>query len=770
VSTPNNLPADLTSFVGREPQLAELRRLLRHARLITLTGPGGAGKTRLAVRLAAEQLTRHPDGVWLVDLSALGDDRLLEHTVASISGVKEEAKLPVIDALAKGLGGKHVLIVLDGCEHLVDSCAALASRLLGSCPELHILATSREPLGVPGEVIWRTPSLTIPRLEDAGHPELVLESEAIRLFVERARLSRPDFQLDGPASIALAQICTRLEGIPLAIELAAGLAGVMTLQEILERLRDRFRLLTGGNRGALPRHQTLRQAVDWSYGLLTPAEQALFARLALFTGGFDIAAAEAVAGGAPVEADQVLPILSRLVNKSLVVAEPARPQTTRYRMLDTIREYAFEKLQQGGDADWRNRHANYFLEWCRATSKELGSGEQLQALRRIDEEQANIRLALDWMLSEQPDGALQLAAAMGQYWFMRRHLSEGMQWLRRALEVESSSPNVRAAVLLSYARLSRRHGEYEATRKLAEECAALSRQLGLTSELARSLTLIGMVTSHSGDLTGAGPYFNESLELMRRGGDRLGIAGSLNNIALLTSAQGNHEAAQRMVQEAIEVAEGIGDRFAIAGVLDTVARIAIRLGGYAEARRDYMRALVISAELEDVMNVADCLDGMALIAQHDGEAARAVRLIAAAHQIRTSTGGETNPEWSLEVNEGLAAARARLKAHAADEAWQKGAALSMQDAVRFAIGETAEPLRDGSPLSDREKQVARLIADGLTNGEVAERLRIADRTVDAHVEHIRNKLGLRTRAQIAVWTHERLGSSPEGSTEIARKK
>jgi predicted ATPase len=249
VATPNNLPAELTSFVGREPQLAELRRLLRKSRLITLTGPGGAGKTRLAVRLAAGLLDRHPDGVWLVDLSALGDDSLLEHTVASICGVKEEAKLPVIDALAKGLGGKRAVIVLDGCEHLVDSCAALAGRLLGSCPELHILATSREPLGVPGEVIWRTPSLTIPRPQDAGHPELLLESEAIRLFVERATLSRPDFELQASSSSALAQICARLEGIPLAIELAAGLAGVMTLQEILERLRDRFRLLTGGNRG-----------------------------------------------------------------------------------------------------------------------------------------------------------------------------------------------------------------------------------------------------------------------------------------------------------------------------------------------------------------------------------------------------------------------------------------------------------------------------------------------------------------------------------------
>ena len=371
MTTPNNLPAELSSFVGREPQLADLRRLLRKSRLITLTGPGGAGKTRLALRLAADVLDRHPDGAWLVELVPLGDAGLLEHTVASACGAREESGRPMVEVLVERLEGRRALLILDGCEHLVDACANLASRLLRSCPTLTILVTSREPLGVQGELTWRTPSLSLPRIQDADHPEVMLQSEAVRLFAERARLNQPEFELNRAISQAVAQICTRLEGMPLAIELAAGLARIMSIEEILERLRDRFRLLTGGSRTAVPRHQTLRQAVDWSYGLLSPAEKALLARLALFAGGFDLAAAEAVASGEPIDAETVLPLLSRLVDKSLVAAETADPQRTRYRMLDTIREYAIEKLQQSGETDGRGRHAGYFLDWCTRAASEL---------------------------------------------------------------------------------------------------------------------------------------------------------------------------------------------------------------------------------------------------------------------------------------------------------------------------------------------------------------------------------------------------------------
>lgn len=755
---PNNLPAELTSFVGREPQLAELRRLLHRSRLITLTGPGGAGKTRLALRLATESLDRYKDGVWLLDLAPIGDGRLLEQTLASAAGVKEETKRPLLDVLVDVFGPAHALIVLDGCEHIVDACAQLAGQLLRSCPKLTILATSREPLGVDGELTWRTPSLTVPRLEDAGHPELLLESESIRLFVDRARLSRSDFELDVSGSAALAQICARLEGIPLAIELAAGLSGVMTLDAILDRLRHRFRLLTGGSRTALPRHQTLRQAVDWSYGLLSPTEQAMFARLGVFAAGFDLDAAEAVVHGDPVAREDVLPILSRLVRKSLVVADAGRPGATRYRMLDTIREYAQEKLQQSGEAEWRSRHSDYFVSWSKDASKQLVSLEQVTWLRRFDEEQANLRLALEWSLAEQPDNALRLAAALGTYWWMRRNLRESFEWLTRALDVPTAHRDLRATALIARARLSRRHGEYESARRDAEESAAIARELGLKADLARALAVLGIVASHFGDSKRAFECFSEARDLALELGDSERLAASLNNLALVESATGNNSGALATVVDAARAADQSGDRFLKANILHTVGQIHFRLGKRADARRHFEEALAMSSEFEDTMSIADCLEGLALVAESEGDPRRMLTLTSAAEALRAITGAQRVAELAHDVLAGQAKARAAISQAAAEAAERHGARMRVDEAVSFALGRTSTVQRNGSTrLTDREIQVARLIASGLTNGEAAARLRISERTVDAHVEHIRNKVGLRTRTQIAVWAKERLG-------------
>lgn len=760
MATPNNLPAEISSFVGREPQLAELRRLLHRSRAITLTGPGGAGKSRLALRLASQSLDKYPDGVWLIDVAPIAEARLLENSLAAACGIKEDSTRPLIDVLSDGLAPRRTLIVLDGCEHLVDSCAELADRLLKSCPKLSMIATSRETLGIAGEVIWRTPSLTIPRAEDAGRPELLMESEAIRLFVDRARLSRSDFELQRVDTIALAQICTRLEGIPLAIELAAGLLGVMSLGEILERLGHRFRLLTGGSRTSLPRHQTLRQAVDWSYGLLDRGEQALFARLAVFAGGFDLAAAEAVVHGEPIGLDDVLRLLSRLVQKSLVVADPGRLRVTRYRMLDTIREYALEKLQQVGEAEWRRRHADYFTTSIVYTVAMLMGAEQVAAIRRIDEEQPNIRLALDWGLSEQPESALRLAAAMGQYWWMRRSFSEGLDWLQRALSVKTSRSDLRAAALVARARLSRRIGDYSSAMVEAEEGARLARELDSPTVLARAVTILGIVASHRGDLEEALEHFQESGRLAEAAGDLERTSSSLNNVALIESALGQQEVAVRHVEAALAAADQTGDKFQRANILDTMGRINFRLGRYDVAQEGWREAILVSSEFEDSMNIADCLEGYALLAMAANNAARNVVLIAAADSIRAATGAERTAEWAVEVDESHAKARARLGSAAADAARARGAAMSVAQAVAFAVGAPTEDRRsDGSRLTGREAQVARLIAEGLTNGEVGGRLGISQRTVDAHVEHIRNKVGLRTRAQIAVWARERLGTA-----------
>ena len=758
MTTPNNLPAELSSFVGREPQLAELRRLLRKSRLITLTGPGGAGKTRLALRLSTEVLDRHPDGAWLVDLAALGDARLLEQTVASACGILEERHRPVVEVLIEGLADRNVLIILDGCEHLVEACADLGGRLLRSCPKLTVLATSREPLGVPGELIWRTPSLSLPTLEESGRPELMLESEAVRLFVERARLSRPGFELDDSSTAsAVAQICRRLEGIPLAIELAASLARVMSIEEILERLKDRFRLLTGGSRTALPRHQTLRQAVDWSYGLLSSEEKALLERLALFAGGFDLAAAEAVAPGEAT----ALPLLLRLVDKSLVVAEAADPAHTRYRMLDTIREYAIEKLQQSGETEGRRRHAGYFVDWSGRAAYELSSRDQARWLKRVDDEQGNIRLALDWCLAEQPDDALRLVAAMGPYWMMRGHIAEGLGWLDRALELHTSTLPARPMALLARARIRVRHGELAAAKGDAEETLELSRRLGIGHDVSSAaLTVLGVLSAITDDRGTADRFHEQALEMAIRAGDHRRIASCLNNLALMASARGEHDVARARLEDAVAEAKGTGDIFLMGQIIDSLGVATFRSGDRAAAHVHFADSLKIGLEFEDTFTLANSLEAVALMAFIEGDANLTVQLMAAANGLRAAVGGEPTPDWNLQVAEGLRAARAKLGRQAADAAWKQGAGLSVKEAVRLATGAAAQPNGDRKTvLTAREMQVATLIAEGLTNPEIAGRLRMAGRTADAHVEHIRNKLGLRSRSQIAVWAHERLGST-----------
>lgn len=760
MTTPNNLPAELSSFVGRERQLAELRQLLRRSRLITLTGPGGAGKTRLALRLAADVMSRYREGVWLVDLATLNDPRLLEQTVASACGVREEGRRQILDVLVEWLNQRQALVILDSCEHLVEACSDLASRVLRHCPKLTILVTSREPLGVPGELIWRTPSLSMPKVGDAGHPELLLASDAVRLYVERARLGRPGFHLDASASEPVAQICARLEGMPLAIELAASLAGVMTQQETLDRLHDRFRLLTGGSRTALPRHQTLRAAVDWSYGLLSGEERELLARLSVFTGGFDLDSAEAIAGGDTIGAREVLPLLSRLVDKSLVVADPAERQRTRYRMLDTIREYAIEKLQQGDEHGIRRRHCRYFVQFCEQGHAALRSRDQVDWLKRLDEEQGNIRLALEWSIAEEPVDALRLVGAMDRYWSMRGHLAEAGDWLDRALATTAPDPEPRAGALLGRAHIFWLRGDYEAARAEAHVCADLSREHALRQTLFAAITLLAILSSGKGDWSEAARLHEEAFQLAWQLNDPWLVASGLNNLGLIAMNRGDNEVARGRLEQALAGFRQAGDRFTIALSLDSLARVNLNLGDRAAARANFLEALTISQQFRDSMNASYSLDGLAVLELLQGNAHRAVELTSAAEALRKGIGVELAPEWRQAADDTLSAGRAKLSREAAEAAWRQGATMNVDEAVRFAIGAPAVATqKDGSPLTAREKQVAVLVADGLTNGEIAARLKMAERTADAHVEHIRNKLGLRTRAQIAVWAHDRIGTS-----------
>jgi non-specific serine/threonine protein kinase len=531
-SLPNNLPGQLTSFVGREQEMAEVAGLLSAHRLVTLTGAAGCGKTRLAVQFGAERLRDYADGVWLVDLAPLGDPALLVQTIATALGVREPPATVVsavasvqtgrslVDLVVDYLRVRSLLVVLDNCEHLLDTAAVVAEGLLRACPELRILATSREPLGVSGEVTWRVRSLSVPAANADMTPDALREYEAVRLFVDRAKARLPTFELsqrDGPA---VAQICRRLDGIPLALELAASRVEMLSPTELATRLDDRFRVLTGGSRTGLERHQTLRAAIDWSYDALPPAEQTVCARLSVFAGGCTLAAAEAVCAGDGVDRDEVLDLLSHLVAKSLVVMDrEATP--ARYRMLETMRQYAREKLGTDAAVELRVRH----LDWCLKFSGEAGRGiwgaDQMSWFDRLEDEEDNLRQALEWTIGgSDAEPALRLVGALGRFWQVRRRVDEGLRWTLDALALDATEfPYLRAQALVSAAlSLTGYFGAYEDARRLAMESLDLFRGLGVRRGTFWALHTVSISALFQGDVETAVAYGDEALAVAREAG------------------------------------------------------------------------------------------------------------------------------------------------------------------------------------------------------------------------------------------------------------
>jgi len=457
---PNNLPAQLTSFIGRKQELADVKKLLHDAHMLTLTGPGGTGKTRLSIQAAGEALDQYPNGVWLVELAPILDPLLVPRTTAIAVGLRDEPQRPVIDMLCDYLREKQMLIILDNCEHLVEACAHMADRLMHAAPKARILASSREALGIAGEVTYQVPSLGLPDLEHLPSIESLSQYEAVKLFIDRAAAVVSTFTVTNDNAPALAQICHRLDGIPLAIELAAAKVRVLSLEQIAKRLDDRFRLLTGGSRTALERHQTLRAAIDWSYNLLSPAEQTLFRRLSIFIDGWTLEAAESVcsdpstlrqaqddaslrAGSGLVRSEDVLDLLEQLIHKSLAVKEEMGHES-RYRMLETMRQYANEKLADAGERDaLRDRHLDYFLQVAETAAPHLIRTEQLEWLAQLDANHENLRLALEWALSkETAEPSLRMCAALGTYWEIRSYWLEGAKWMQSALAKPAQYTNM----------------------------------------------------------------------------------------------------------------------------------------------------------------------------------------------------------------------------------------------------------------------------------------------------------------------------------------
>jgi non-specific serine/threonine protein kinase len=544
-SVPNNLPRQLTSFVGRERELAEVKRLLGEAPLLTLTGAGGAGKTRLALRVAAEASGDFADGVWLVELAPLANPTLVPQAVATALGVREAPGRALTDTLTEYLHTREILLVFDNCEHLVAAAAQLTETLLQACPRLRILATSREALGLAGELAWRVPSLTLPdpdRFAGAGPgaESILVEYEAVRLFLDRATFALPSFALSDQNAPTIAQICRRLDGMPLAIELAAARVRALTVEQIAERLDDRFRLLTGGSRTSLPRQQTLRATVDWSYDLLSEAERVLLHHLSVFSGGWALEAAEAVCGGDAVPSSAVLDLLVQLVDRSLVLAEPQGVEE-RYRLLETVRQYAREKLLEAGEANGvRDRHRDYFLSLAEQADPELRGREQLTWLERLTREQDNLRAAIEWSLTRDPaETALRLAGALGWFWDLRGHWSEGRAWVERCLELATPNdaqpdrtatqvaPWVRGRIFLAAGILALVQTDFAAARPSLEEAIQLSRSAGDHWGVARALMSLAPVEAYQGRHGEAAAHLQEGLALFRAVGDKWGTALAL---------------------------------------------------------------------------------------------------------------------------------------------------------------------------------------------------------------------------------------------------
>ncbi len=768
----HNLPGARTSFVGRERELVEIKRTLAMTGLMTLTGAGGSGKTRLALEIARGLVGVYPDGVWLVELASLSEGALVAQAVADALGVREQPNRPLADTLADALRERKMLLLLDNCEHLLDPAARLVDTLLGSCPRLRILATSREAMGVAGEANWPVPPLSVPDADCS--PTDLMRYEAVRLFVERARLRVPSFDLTPANARAVVEVCRRLDGIPLAIELVTGRVAALAVQQVAERIEDSLSLLISGPRAATPRHQTMRATIEWSYALLSEHEQALFNRLSVFVGGWTLEAAETVGAGDSIERGDVLDLLCRLVDKSLLVAEPQAEGASRYRMLEPVREYAREKLQESRDADAvRYRHLLWCLTLAEQAEPELKGPQQKKWLERLEREHDNLQVALGWVLErdvgtpERIELAARLAGALWPFWYKRGHLSTGHRWLEAALSKSAIlSAVTRVKVLDGAGMVAWERGDYASARPRHEEGLRLNRQAKDKPGIAFSLNHLGLVALYQGDYGSAEALLEEGLILQQELEDTAGKATALHNLGLVALYRGDYEPARTLIEESLSLFRELGDIWAISILLNNLGLAALHQGDYDRSAHLQEESLTLRRELGDRGGVAECLEGLSGVAGARGKALRAVWLWSAAEAIRQEIGAPLPPGHRPLHATYVTAARSQLEEAAFAEAWATGKALSQEAAIEYALG-AAEPTlpaallpeepssgRRTSPLTLREEQVAVLVGRGLTDRLICSELAISERTVSTHVSRILKKLRLDSRTQLAAWITE----------------
>ncbi|WP_122187176.1 ATP-binding protein [Nocardia stercoris] len=753
---PAGLPQPVTTCIGREPDLAELRATLRTHRIVTLTGAGGAGKSRLGLELARECGAEFAGACWLVELAAVTDPDLIPRAIAAAVGVPEHFERPAADGLAARLGPANALVLLDNCEHLIAATAAVTAELLARCGGLRIVATSRERLGITGEAVHHVRGLSVP---DSDDPAVVARADSARLFLARASALQPRLRLTAANARSIGQICRRLDGLPLAIELAAARAGSLGVEQVAARLDDQFALLTQGSRVGLPHHRTLAAAVDWSYHLLTPAERELFENLAVFAGSFAIDDIRAVCAG---ETDD---LLAGLIDKSLVVFDPDNPPNC-YRLLETLRGYGQARLRERPDGDRISAaHAAHFRRVAESARAAFHGPAELVWLTRLEATHPNIRAALTWSV-EHGDvvTATAIAGAIPHFWGTHGHYREGRQWLARVAAMPGTAgPFLTARALLATGILAIIQTDVPPARDALDRAAAMFGELSDHPLRAHALRYRGLTAMMAGDLTGAADHIRESLHCARAAiaagqpGGRLaeGWAYLLQVVAAL--GRQDFPAARAAAEAAEPVLLECGDREGIGWVSLGLAVTAWHGDRLAEGAAHARTCLEVFADLHGMAGLANGLAVAAYLALSGSRAPRSAELLGASEAVREDTGISLLPFgawWALEPR---AKAATVLGAGAFDAHRRTGADAARTDLRGFvgkAIGELAGETAESTPeqtLTPRENQVAELVALGRTNRQIARALGISEKTAEVHVRHIMGKLDARARAEVAAW-------------------
>lgn len=722
-----NLPTTLTPLIGREAELVQIQEQLANHRLVTLTGSGGVGKTRLAVQAGYESVQDYQQGVWLIELAPLADPALVPNSVITMFDLPEDAARSPLTVLTDYLREKTLLLMLDNCEHLIEACAQLAEHLSLHCPDVCILATSREALGIDGEVALRVPSLSLPPIDVTTH-EACAQAEAVQLFVERAAAALPGFVFTDANAPLIAQICRRLDGIALAIELAASRVKVLSIEQIADRLDDAFRLLTGGRRTALPRQQTLRATIDWSYDLLAEAERIVLRRLAVFVGGATLEAVDAVCSGDGLDAHEGLDLVTQLVNKSLVVVEREQGVETRYTLLETVRQYAREKLSESGEADAiRSQHLTFFRDLARRAEPEMQGARQLLWLDRLEVEINNLRAALKWSLEDaeaHADMGLRLASHLWWFWFIRDY-SDGGEWLEKTLLASQASVDqvTRATALARLGWVSffdATHAEegltlgrtlgpvgresvalallgkgawafyqadYAQAKSLLEESLGFFQEAGYRFGICESLTWLGMALINLGDYQQAKDRLEESLALARKAQDANEIGFAVWQLGRAAMFQGDYAQAATLMQESLAIYREIKQMGGVTFLLNDLGKAALLKGDHQQAVLYFRESLSLYWKSGYVRNIASGLEQVASIAVVDRQSERAATLLGAAQALRESSGADLYPYQRAEYEQSLESLHSQLDEATLAAQWGAGRVMTMKQAIKMALSD-----------------------------------------------------------------------------------